>query len=801
MQDPTDDVRCMADLISSHDWASTPLGAMDGWPQCLRTAVDIMLGSGHAMQLAWGPERTVLYNDAYAPMLGGRHPGAVGLPFRLAWPEIWADIEPLVERVFAGETLRFKDLPLVMTRHGYAEDTWWTFSYSPVRDGSGAVAGLVNVTLEATGRVRAERERDEAHARLQNSEKRQAFLLGLSDALRPLADAVAIQAAASRLLAEHLGVHRAMYSEFEGAGDARRAFIRGQYVREGAPFPSPVSYGEFIGSRAVGDVLSAGGTLVVADTARAAIIGAEMRRAWLSAGTAAIVAVGLVRNGEEVAHFGVHSDVPRDWTPGEVELVREVAERTWAANDRARAEAARHESEERLRQFGEASQDVLWIRDAETLQWQYLTPAFETIYGLRREEVLAGNNYRSWLDLILPEDRARATEAIRRVRAGEHVAFDYRIRRPRDGTIRWLRNTDFPIADENGRVALVGGIGHDLTELREAELRLQALIEGIPQLVWRAVDGGTWTWASPQWTSHTGLSEAESRGWGWLDALHPDDRPRAREAWGQAVEAGGFEVEYRVRRAGGHGHRWFQTRATPVRDDTGAIVEWLGTSTDIHELRELQERQQVLVAELQHRTRNLLGIVRAMANRMGEASRDLADFRDRFQDRLEALARVQGLLSRLGETDRVTFDELIRSELSAMDGQAERVMLSGPSGIRLRSSTVQALAMALHELATNAVKYGALGQPQARLAIRWRMHPTDPQGRPWLHIDWRESGVRMPGAGVAPQGSGQGRELIEQALPYQLSAQTSFELGPDGVHCTIAIPVSASNMRSGGGHG
>ncbi|KAB0682061.1 PAS domain-containing protein [Aureimonas leprariae] len=105
---------------------------------------------------------------------------------------------------------------------------------------------------------------------------------------------------------------------------------------------------------------------------------------------------------------------------------------------RKRAEAALRESEERLRGFREASTDVLWIRDAETLNWTYLTPAFEMIYGMPLNEALAGNNFRNWVELILPEDRARAVDTIRRVRLGERVTFEYRIRRPSDGAVRWL---------------------------------------------------------------------------------------------------------------------------------------------------------------------------------------------------------------------------------------------------------------------------------------------------------------------------------------------------------------------------
>lgn len=458
--------------------------------------------------------------------------------------------------------------------------------------------------------------------------------------------------------------------------------------------------------------------------------------------------------------------------------------------EQRRAQAALRISEDRLRQFGEASQDVIWIRDATTLQWTYLTPAFESIYGLSRTDAMAGNNYEGWMNLVLPQDRERVAGCIERARSGECVTFDYRIRRPSDGAVRWLRDTDFPILDGGGNVTMVGGIGHDFTELRETELRLKTLVQGIPQLVWRATEPGEWTWASPQWESFTGQPQAESQGWGWLDALHPDDRGRAREAWMQALEKQGFEVDFRLCHAGQGEYRWFQTRATPVRSEAGTIIEWLGTSTDVDELRQLQERQQVLVGELQHRTRNLMSVVKATADRTGASSEDFAQFRHSFGDRLEALARVQALLSRLSDADRISFDELIRSELGALHGTDDRVTLSGPPGIRLRSSMVQTLAMALHELATNAVKYGALCQPGGHLSVTWGMAEPDRKGRPRLHIEWRESGVRMPPPGSAPQGSGQGRELIEKALPYQLNAETRLQMTADGVLCTITVPVS-----------
>lgn len=170
----------MADLFRLHDWAATPLGARDRWPPVLRTTVDLMLASLHPMCILWGAERLVLYNDGYADILGGRHPGALGRPTEVVWPELWADIAPLIDRTFAGESFAFRDQPLTMTRNGFEEQVWYDFAYSPVRDERGEVVGLLNVTSESTTRVIAQRERDTATRWLKSSEGRLAALVEAS---------------------------------------------------------------------------------------------------------------------------------------------------------------------------------------------------------------------------------------------------------------------------------------------------------------------------------------------------------------------------------------------------------------------------------------------------------------------------------------------------------------------------------------------------------------------------------------------------------------------------------------------
>ena len=147
----------LKDTIDRHDWAMSPLGPRPGWPRSLETILDLMLASKFAMCVCWGPDLTLFYNDAYAPFLGNRHPDALGQPMSMVWTDVWGQIGPMIGRVMDGEAVAHEDLPLTMTRHGYQEETWWTFSYSPVRGDDGAIAGFLNVATETTDKIVNER--------------------------------------------------------------------------------------------------------------------------------------------------------------------------------------------------------------------------------------------------------------------------------------------------------------------------------------------------------------------------------------------------------------------------------------------------------------------------------------------------------------------------------------------------------------------------------------------------------------------------------------------------------------------
>jgi signal transduction histidine kinase/CheY-like chemotaxis protein len=156
----------MGDLMRARDWSTSPLGPPEEWPQSLQTVVALLLHSRFPMFVAWGKELGFLYNDPYAEILGAKHPAALGRRFREIWSEIWSDINPLIEAAMAGRATYREDLPLVMNRKGFDEQTWFTFSYSPVRDESGQVAGMFCAVSETTQKVVAERALRESEARL-----------------------------------------------------------------------------------------------------------------------------------------------------------------------------------------------------------------------------------------------------------------------------------------------------------------------------------------------------------------------------------------------------------------------------------------------------------------------------------------------------------------------------------------------------------------------------------------------------------------------------------------------------------
>ena len=322
--------------------------------------------------------------------------------------------------------------------------------------------------------------------------------------------------------------------------------------------------------------------------------------------------------------------------------------------------------------------------------------------------------------------------------------------------------------------------------------RLSTLADIIPQLVWRSADEGQWIWASPSWLAYTGQSQRESLGEGWLEPIHPDDRAATLCAWREAPKVGWLEVEHRIRRALDGAWRLHHTRSAPLawngapHGGDGRAREWVGSSADIEDIRRMEGEQRALLLEVQHRTRNVLAVVAAIARRSLPPNSE----RDDFGARLACLGRVQGFLARSGAWS-VPLRDLVEAELQAFgDGEVERAEVNGPM-VELPGTVVQPIALVLHELATNAAKHGAIAQFSGHLAVSWRLDEAA-EGEIRLVIEWRESGVTMP---AGPLARHFGRELIERTVPHQLRGEARLESGADGVCCQLALPLGRKGMH------
>ena len=154
----------MAAAIAETRWEATPLGPIETWPAALKVSISTMVNSAFPKCLCWGPELVAIYNDAFIPILGDKHP-CLGHPFSAIWSEAWDEIRPIVERAMTGEATFIEDFPLVIQRSDHREEAYFTFCYSPIRDEHGTVRGMLDTVIETTGKVRAERL-----ARLRNHE-------------------------------------------------------------------------------------------------------------------------------------------------------------------------------------------------------------------------------------------------------------------------------------------------------------------------------------------------------------------------------------------------------------------------------------------------------------------------------------------------------------------------------------------------------------------------------------------------------------------------------------------------------
>lgn len=407
--------------------------------------------------------------------------------------------------------------------------------------------------------------------------------------------------------------------------------------------------------------------------------------------------------------------------------------------------------------------------------------AAERLFGWTAAEMV-GQSIRR----IMPEDRQNEEDSIlARVEAGERIPRFQTIRQTKSGERIPIAVTVSPIRDDAGRIVGASKIANDMrqqAQLRETREQFTALADNIPQLAWLA-DGEGWIyWYNQRWYTFTGTSLTEMAGWGWQAVHHPDHLDRVTRHFKDALETGEpWEDTFPLRRHDGV-FRWFLSRANPLRDETGKVILWCGTNTDVTEQREAGDRIALLMQEVNHRSRNMLATVQAIINRSANLSND--QLAVSLKSRIRALAQNQELLNG-GDWSGARIADIVSTQtIHVVDPGHDAIFFGGSDDLILKAPAAEALGLAIHELATNAQKHGALRSPEGRVDVDWKV--TSEAGEKRLVITWRERG----GPPVsAPARNGFGTLLIARNVEQAFGAPVILDWNAGGLTWRATAPA------------
>lgn len=407
------------------------------------------------------------------------------------------------------------------------------------------------------------------------------------------------------------------------------------------------------------------------------------------------------------------------------------------------------------------------------LVYRYANKLYERWFPQQREEII-GKPIREVIgEAAYRHVRPYMNGALR----GERVSFETTV--PYRDRNRHVR-VDYIPRHAGGQVVGLFTLVEDITEEKDAETALieshedyRAAAEFNPQVAWTALPDGQLDRVAPRWMEWTGTTGLGST---YADALHPDDVQRTFDVWGASVATGmPYDIVHRVMRLTGE-YRWIRSRAYPRRDAAGKIIRWYGTTEDIHDQKTAEDHLRLMVHELNHRVKNNLATVQAIALQTLKASEDQEQTREAFLQRIGALAAAHDILTR-EQWEGVGIKEVAHGVLDVLLDGSDRLKVEGPA-VRLQSAAALALSMAFHELGTNALKYGALSNSSGRVDLSWSM----PDGH--VRITWTETG----GPPVAqPTRRGFGTRLLERAVAAELRGEVTLHYRPEGLLCVILL--------------
>ena len=453
----------------------------------------------------------------------------------------------------------------------------------------------------------------------------QAFLLRFTDRIGPAKDPRRIMAEAAFLLGSHLNADRVGYAEV--TSDGEHFAVHEDWVAGDMPSLAGRYRLKDFGLQLVAE-LRRGSTVTLADVATAPLLmqSADAAAAFTTVSVAACISVPLVKDGQLQAVLYVNQRTPRTWTEAEEGLAREVAERTWAAVERARAETALRLSEARFRGIFESTFQLMGLLSPEGIVLE-ANPAAVRFAGVGLDAIVGRPLWETtwWTESPDTEAAARLKAAIAEAASGKPVQYEVEVCAA-GGRIATVDFSIRPVRDTSQAVIFLVPEGRDITQskraleqLAESESRFRTLADAMPQMIWASDPEGNTIYFNGRFLDFVGAQYSLS-GATWVELIHPEERAGSHELRRQTLITGKpFEREHRLRRFDGV-YRWVLSRALPVRDAAGKIENWFGTSTDITDivearqvLKQSRDELERLVAE---RTRSLTDAAHELAAEM-----------------------------------------------------------------------------------------------------------------------------------------------------------------------------------------
>ncbi|PWK69934.1 PAS domain-containing protein [Aminobacter sp. AP02] len=726
-------------LIGALEWERTSLGPIQKWSQGLKSTISLILRSPVPIVTLWGEDGVMIYNDAYSVFADRRHPQILGSKVREGWPEVAHFNDHVMKVVLAGGTLAYRDQELTLNRSGNAEQVWMNLDYSPILDDDGRPAGVIAIVVETTAKVAAERWRkSELDRQRQMFEQAPGFIAMLAGR-------------------DHVfELTNAAYRQLIGHRD-----VLGMTVRHALPEVDGQGFIDLL------DRVYATGEPFIGSSVKA-----SLQRAPGAAQEERLIdfVYQPVRNpnGDVVGVFVQGNDV----------------------TERLVAETALRNSEAQFRTFAEAMPNHVWTASAEG-QLTWFNPRVYEYSGAVGGE-LDGDR---WAKIVHPEDVENAAKHWETaIREGVFYETEFRLRR-HDGVFRWHIARAVPILDQHGSRLQWIGTNTDIDDQKsdaqalavsERRLQLSQSAAGIVALEVDIASGhvfgsdGFWDlWGlSPRPYAHVGDLE---------DIVLDSDRDVRSNAETRKQGTAAANVEYRIRRPDTGELRWVSRHIDFVRDAAGKPIKMFGIMQDITERKEAEARQEMLKYELEHRIKNILAMVGAIASQTLRNAESVETARSAFNERLRAIADVHDLLNDTRWTN-ASMAKVVEGAIAAFP--TGQITTSGPA-ISINPKMALTLALAVNELGTNSLKYGALSVPGGRVTIEWSIaKPPSRAENPTFVWKWSETGGPKV---VAPDRKGFGTFLIERVFGIDFGGAVQHTFNPDGLECVLTAPLPSND--------